>query len=158
MIEAGANQLSEQDTIEALDFGYEAVTELIKSQEDLLKDLGIKQIKPTEPEENKTFRSYLEKNCTKPIELVLKKFDLTKEERDLELEKIKVETQGKIESLKDDNQLKVLLSENDKLLSSNFKKLTKQLMRSQIINDNKRVDGRDLDEVRKISASAGILP
>jgi len=40
MIEAGANQLSEQDTIEAIDFGYEAVTELIKSQEDLLKDLG----------------------------------------------------------------------------------------------------------------------
>ena len=36
MIEAGANQLSEQDTIEAIDFGYEAVTELIKSQEDLL--------------------------------------------------------------------------------------------------------------------------
>ena len=158
MIEAGANQLSEQDTIEAIDFGYEAVTELIKSQEDLLKDLGIKQIKPSDPEEDKTLPSYLEKNCTKPIELVLKKFDLSKEERDLELEKIKVETQGKIESLKEDNQLKVLLSENDKLLSADFKKLTKKLMRSQIINDGKRVDGRDLDEVRKISASAGILP
>ena len=102
--------------------------------------------------------SYLEKNCTKPIELVLKKFDLSKEERDLELEKIKVETQDKIDSLKEDNQLKVLLSKNDKLLTSDFKKLTKKLMRSQIINDGKRVDGRDLDEVRKISASAGILP
>ena len=158
MIEAGANQLSEQDTIEAIDFGYEAVTELIKSQEDLLKDLGIKQVKPSDPEEDKTLPSYLEKNCTKPIELVLKKFDLSKEERDIELEKIKVETQSKIESLKDDNQLKVLLSENDKLLSSDFKKLTKNLMRSQIINDGKRVDGRELDEVRKISASAGILP
>ncbi len=158
MIEAGANQLSEQDTIEAIDFGYEAVSELIKSQEDLLKDLGIKQIKPSDPEEDKTLPSYLEKNCTKPIELVLKKFDLTKEERDLELEKIKVDTQGKIESLKEDNQLKSLLSENDKLLSVDFKKLTKKLMRSQIINDGKRVDGRDLDEVRKISATAGILP
>ncbi len=158
MIEAGANQLSEQDTIEAVDFGYEAVTELIKSQEDLLKDLGIKQIKPSAPEEDKTLPSYLEKNCTKQIELALKKFDLSKDERDLELEKIKVETQGKIESLKDDNQLKVLLSENEKLLSSDFKKLTKKLMRSQIINDGKRVDGRELDEVRKISASAGILP
>jgi len=158
MIEAGANQLSEQDTIEAIDFGYESVTELIKSQEDLLKDLGIKQIKPSEPEEDKTLPSYLEKNCTKPIELVLKKFDLSKEERDLELEKIKVETQAKIESLKEDNQLKVLLSENDKSLSVDFKKLTKKLMRSQIINNGKRVDGRDLDEVRKISASAGILP
>ena len=158
MIEAGANQLSEQDTIEAIDFGYEAVTELIKSQEDLLKELGIKQIKPSEPEEDKTLPSYLEKNCTKPIEVVLKKFDQSKEERDLELEKIRIETQSKIESLKDDNQLKVLLSENEKFLSSDFKKLTKKLMRSQIINDGKRVDGRELDEVRKISASAGILP
>ena len=55
MIEAGANQLSEQDTIEAIDFGYEAVTELIKSQEDLLKDLGIKQIKPSDPQEVKHY-------------------------------------------------------------------------------------------------------
>ncbi len=158
MIEAGANQLSEQDTIEAIDFGYEAVTELIKSQEDLLKDLSLKQIKPSPPEEDKTLPNYLEKNCTKGIELVLKKFDQSKDERDLELEKIKIETQVKIESLKDDNELKVLLTENDKLLSSDFKKLTKKLMRSQIINDGKRVDGRNLDEVRKISASAGILP
>ena len=132
MIEAGANQLSEQDTIEAIDFGYEAVSELIKSQGELLKDLGIKQVNPSEPEEDKTLPSYLEKNCTKPIELVLKKFDLSKEERDIELEKIKVETQGKIESLKDDNQLKVLLSENDKLLNFDFKKLTKKLMLSLI--------------------------
>jgi hypothetical protein len=72
MIEAGANQLSEQDTIEAIDFGYEAVTELIKAQENLLKDLGIKQVKPSEPEIDKTLATYLEKNCTKPIDLVLK--------------------------------------------------------------------------------------
>jgi len=158
MIEAGANQLSEQDTIEAIDFGYEAVTDLIKSQEDLLKDLGIKQIKPSDPEEDKTLPSYLEKNCSKAIDLVLKKFDQSKEERDLELEKIKTETQSKIDSLKDDNQVKVLTSENEKLIHSDFKKLTKKLMRSQIINDGKRVDGRELDEVRKITASAGILP
>jgi len=158
MIEAGANQLSEQDTIEAIDFGYEAVSELIKSQEDLLKDLGIKHVKPSNPEEDKTLTTFLEKNCSKAIELVLKKFDQSKDERDNELEEIKLEAKDKIESLKDDNQLKVLLSENDKLIHSDFKKLTKTLMRSQIINEGKRVDGRDLDEVRKISASAGILP
>jgi len=158
MIEAGANQLSEQDTIEAIDFGYEAVTELIKSQEDLLKDLGIKQIKPSDPEEDKTLPSYLEKNCSKAIDLVLKKFDQSKEERDLELEKIKTETQSKIDSLKDDNQVKVLTSENEKLIHSDFKKLTKKLMRSQIINDGKRVDGRELNEVRAIDADAAVLP
>jgi len=36
--------LSEQDTIEAIDFGYEAVSELIKSQEDLLKDLAYNRL------------------------------------------------------------------------------------------------------------------
>jgi len=101
MIEAGANQLSEQDTIEAIDFGYEAVTELIKSQEDLLQDLGIKQIKPSNPEEDKTLSSYLEKNCTKGIELVLKKFDQSKDERDLELEKIKIDE--KLNNLQGEN-------------------------------------------------------
>ncbi len=158
MIEAGANQLSEQDTIEAIDFGYEAVTELIKSQEELLEDLGIKQIKPLNPKEDKTLLDYLEKNCTKPIDLILKKYDQSKDERDEALDQIKSEIQEKIDGLKDDNQLKVVTSENDKLIHSDFKKLTKKLMRAQIINEGKRVDGRDLDEVRKIYASAGILP
>ena len=124
MIEAGANQLSEQDTIEAIDFGYEAVTELIKSQENLLKDLGIKQVKPSEPEEDKALATYLEKNCSKSIDQVLKKFDQSKEERDLELDKIELEVQTKIDSLKDDNQLKVLTSENEKLMPVSYTHLT----------------------------------
>jgi len=158
MIEAGANQLSEQDTIEAIDFGYEAVTELIKEQENLLKELNIKQIKPIPPEAENTVYKYLDKNCSQPINLVLQNFDNSKEERDSELEKIKSESVNKINSLKDDNNLKLLISEDEKLIDSDFKKLTKKLMRDQIINDGKRVDGRTLDEVRKIKVAAGILP
>ena len=158
MIEAGANQLSEQDTIEAIDFGYEAVTELIKAQEDLLKELNIKQIKPTTPEKEESLYLYLDKNCSKPINQVLQNFDNSKEVRDSELETIKSEALKKIEALKDDNDVKKLISEDEKLIDSDFKKLTKKLMRDQIINDGKRVDGRELDEVRKISVAAGILP
>ncbi|NET53578.1 MAG: polyribonucleotide nucleotidyltransferase, partial [Merismopedia sp. SIO2A8] len=43
MVEAGANQLPEQDIIEAIDFGYEVVQDLIKGQLDLIKDQGIEQ-------------------------------------------------------------------------------------------------------------------
>jgi len=157
MVEAGANQLSEQDTIEAIDFGYEAVSELIKAQENLLKDLGINQNKPIEPETDETLIKYLDKNCTKSIKEILKKFDLSKEERDSELEKIKIEIPNKIESQKDE-KLRKILEDDEKLIDSDFKKLTKKLMRDQILNEGKRVDGRELDEVRKISASAGILP
>ena len=158
MIEAGSNQLSEQDTIEAIDFGYEAVTELIKAQETLLKDLGIKQVKPSEPETDDSLFNYLEKNHEKEINKVLKNFNFSKEERDDELDKIKLEATSKIDSLKESDNLKKLVSENDKLITTEFKSLTKKLMREQILKDGKRVDGRDLDEVRKIIASAGILP
>ncbi|CAD5913726.1 Polyribonucleotide nucleotidyltransferase [Planktothrix tepida] len=53
MVEAGANQLPEQDIIEAIDFGYEAVCDLIKAQEELMRDLGI-ELKPGEPPEGNT--------------------------------------------------------------------------------------------------------
>ena len=41
MVESGANQLTEQDVIEAIDFGYEAVSELIKAQQSILKEAKI---------------------------------------------------------------------------------------------------------------------
>ncbi len=158
MVEAGANQLTEQDVIEAIDFGYEAVTELIKAQEEIIKEAGIKQVKPEEPPEDKTLPAYIEKNCSKAIGEVLKHFEQTKEERDNKLAEIKSELSEAIDALKDDNAVKKALSTNSKLLGNSFKSLTKKLMREQIIKDGKRVDGRKLDEVRKIDAAAGILP
>ncbi len=158
MVEAGANQLTEQDVIEAIDFGYEAVMELIKSQQSLLKDLGIKQVMPEEPPLDNTLPTYLDKNCSKAIGEVLKKFTQTKEDRDNKLELIKNEVTESIEALKEDHAVKKAIASNTKLLSTSFKALTKKLMREQIIKDGKRVDGRKLDEVRPISADAGVLP
>ncbi len=158
MIEAGANQLSEQDVIEAIDFGYEAVTELINAQESILKENNLIAVKPEEPVADDTIPAYLEKNSRKAIAELLKKFDLSKEERDLKLEEIKSSCSEKIDSLKDDNAVKKAVTTNPKLLGSSFKSLTKKLMREQIIKDGKRVDGRTLDEIRKIDAEVGILP
>ena len=158
MVEAGANQLPEQDVIEAIDFGYEAVCELIKAQQTILKEAGIEQVRPSAPEQDDTLPTYLEKNCTKAIGEVLKQFDQTKGERDDKLDAIRTATAETIQGLKDDNPVRVAVSANGKALGNSFKALTKKLMRQQIVKDGKRVDGRALDEVRTISAAAGILP
>ncbi|MEY3463368.1 MAG: hypothetical protein RLZZ468_1146 [Cyanobacteriota bacterium] len=158
MVEAGANQLPEQDVIEAIDFGYEAVCELIKAQQNLLKDLGIAQVIPEAVEEDTTLPTFLEKECAKGIGEVLKQFELTKAERDAKLDAIKAEVATKIEGLKDDDAIKVAASSNSKALGNGYKALTKKLMREQILKDGKRVDGRKLDEVRPIQAAAGVLP
>ena len=158
MVEAGANQLPEQDVIEAIDFGYEAVCELIKAQQTILKEAGIEQVLPTAPEQDATLPTYLEKNCTKAIGEVLKQFDQTKGERDDKLDAIRAATAETIQGLKEDDPVRVAMSANGKALPNSFKALTKKLMRQQIVKDGKRVDGRALDEVRTISAAAGVLP
>ena len=63
-----------------------------------------------------------------------------------------------IENLKDDNSVKKCISSNNKLLANSFKSITKKLMRELIIKQGKRVDGRGLDEVRKIESAEGVLP
>ena len=159
MVEAGANQLPEGDVIEAIDFGYEAVCELIKAQQTILKDAGIKQVQPEEPPTQDTkLSTYLEKNCSTSIGEVLKQFEQTKAERDCKLDAIKAKTAEAIDSLKEDDAVRKSVNANSKVLSNNFKALTKKLMREQIIKQGKRVDGRKLDEVRTITSAAGVLP
>ena len=158
MVEAGANQLPEQDVIEAIDFGYEAVCELIKAQESILKDAGIEQVKPEAPDADTTLPLYLEKACSKSIGEVLGQFAQSKADRDSKLDAIRITTAEAIEGLKDTDPVRQLVSSNSKALPTSFKALTKKLMRQQIVKDGKRVDGRTLDEVRPISAAAGVLP
>ncbi|QPN64727.1 polyribonucleotide nucleotidyltransferase [Synechococcus sp. CBW1004] len=158
MVEAGANQLPEQDVIEAIDFGYEAVGELIKAQLSLLKEHGIEQVIPEPRAEDPTVPSFLEKECAAAIGEVLQQFSQTKPERDAKLDAIKAEVSARIQALPDDDAVKQAVSANGKLLGNSYKSLTKTLMRQQIVKDGKRVDGRALDEVRPISAAVGVLP
>ncbi|MEB3306861.1 MAG: polyribonucleotide nucleotidyltransferase [Cyanobacteriota bacterium] len=158
MVEAGANQLPEQDVIEAIDFGYEAVCELIKAQLGVLESLGISQVIPEPRPVDLTLPSYLEKECAEGIGEVLKQFSQSKAERDQKLDGIKAQVSEKISALEEGNPVKQIVAGSSKALSTSFKSLTKTLMRRQILQDGRRVDGRALDEVRPISAAAGVLP
>jgi polyribonucleotide nucleotidyltransferase len=158
MVEAGANQLPEQDVIEAIDFGYEAVSELIKSQQSLLETLGISQVFPETPTVDLTLPGFLERECAESIGEVLKQFSQTKAERDQKLDAIKAQVSETIAALDDGDAVKQAVGSNSKVLGNNFKSLTKTLMRRQILQEGRRVDGRALDEVRPISAAAGVLP
>jgi polyribonucleotide nucleotidyltransferase len=158
MVEAGANQLPEQDVIEAIDFGYEAVGELIKAQLAILADLGIERVIPEAKEEDTTLPSFLEKEAGQAIGEVLQQFANTKPEREEKLDAIKATLSEKIASLPEDDAVKKVVTGNGKAFGNGYKALTKKLMREQILQQGKRVDGRALDEVRPISAAVGVLP
>ena len=63
-----------------------------------------------------------------------------------------------IAELPEEDPVKQSVTESPKLLPTLYKKLTKKLMRRQILEDGVRVDGRKLDEVRPISCMVGVLP
>lgn len=159
MVEAGANQLPEQDIIEAIDFGYEAVRDLIAAQRELMSQLGIEFAVAEPPVENEALAQFLKERAAEPITKILAQFDLGKDGRDKALDEIK-ETAivSAIAELPEEDPVKQSVTESPKLLPTLYKQLTKKLMRRQILEDGVRVDGRKLDEVRPISCMVGVLP
>jgi polyribonucleotide nucleotidyltransferase len=158
MVEAGANQLPEQDIIEAIDFGYEAVRDLIKAQQELIAELGIEQVEVVPPERDPTLANFIRDRAETQIKQILSQFDLDKNNRDAALDEVKDQIKAAIAELPESDTLRVAVAEDSKALGNTFKDLTKKLMRRQIVEDGVRVDGRKLDEVRPVSCQVGILP
>jgi polyribonucleotide nucleotidyltransferase len=159
MVEAGANQLPEQDVIEAIDFGYEAVRDLIQAQRDLMQELGIELVSEEKPPQDEKLAAFIHERATDAIKQVLSQYNLDKNARDEQLDEIKeTAVNAAITQLPDDHPIKIATTENGKAVPTLFKELTKKLMRRQIIEDRIRVDGRALDAVRPISSRVGVLP
>jgi polyribonucleotide nucleotidyltransferase len=158
MVEAGANQLPEADMIEAIDFGYEAVRDLIQAQLDLMKELGIELVKAEAPVVDTTLEAFIQTRAEKPVKEILARFEKDKKVRDGALDEVKAAIKAEIAELDADHAVKLAASSDAKALSGTFKKITKDLMRRQVIEDGVRVDGRKLDEIRPISCRVGILP
>ncbi len=158
MVEAGANQLPEQDIIEAIDFGYEAVRDLIQAQRELIAELGIEIVTEQPPEVDSTLENFIAEKATKPVQLILAKGEPDKKLRDTALDVIKAEVVTAIAAMPETDPIAVAAAVNSRVVDGLFKSVTKKLMRQQIIEQGIRVDGRKLDEVRPISCQVGLLP
>lgn len=158
MVEAGANQLPEQDIIEAIDFGYEVVRDLIQAQRDILAELGIEPPEIIPPEVDPTLENFIAERVKAPVKQILTRFELAKPDRDTELDAVKETVEEAIAELPEDDPVRVAADADPKALSNTYKDITKKLMRKQILEEGVRVDGRKLDEVRPISCRTGVLP
>jgi polyribonucleotide nucleotidyltransferase len=158
MVEAGANQLPERDIIEAIEFGYEAVQDLIQAQRDLMTELNLQIVQEEPPEADASLENFIGDRATADIKKILAQFEFTKTQRDTALDEVKDRIQDAIAQLPEDDSIKLAATANNKALGNTFKDITKKLMRRQIVEDNVRVDGRKLDQVRPVSCQVGIIP
>ncbi|MEG4291914.1 polyribonucleotide nucleotidyltransferase [Microcoleus sp. C2C3] len=159
MVEASANQLPEQDIIEAIDFGYEAACDLIQAQREIMAELGIDLVVEERPSLDSALENFIRDRAQAPIRIILSKFEQDKNQRNAALDEVKAnEVEAAIAELPEEDPVKLAATANSKAIGNVFKDVTKKIMRQQILEDGVRVDGRKLDEVRPVSCRVGVLP
>lgn len=159
MVEAGANQLPEQDIIEAIDFGYEAACDLIQAQREIMAELGIDLVVEERPSQDSALETFIRDRAQEPIRIILSRFEKDKTIRNAALDEVKANAvESAIAELSEDDPVKLAATANSKAIGNVFKDVTKKMMRKQILEDGIRVDGRKLDEVRQVSCRVGVLP
>jgi len=153
MIECGSNQVSEADVFEGIKLAHSRIKEIIKLQKELAKKAGKKKIEVKLYEPNEKIKKFMVEKAGKKIETAYNETDSDK--RKATLNKIREELADEIQS---SDEIKKLAAENPNDVKNIFDKLQKQLVRKNIIEKNQRVDGRKLDEIRKIECEVGLLP
>ena len=156
MVESSAKQVPEDVMLEALMFGHEAVKELIKFQEEIIKEIGAPKMEyeTLVPEEE---------IITRVKDLVTDRMDKALRIKDklekyaaidaLKEEVIELYTKENEDSMKE-QELKELLVKVNMVLSD----IEYELFRNIVVKEGLRADGRAMDEIRPLSTDIDLLP
>ena len=150
MVEAGAKEVTEEVMVKALIFAHENIQLICKEFEAFAKIAGKQKRTIPEPTTDKKFIEDLMKKEGKAIASAL--FHKDKATRENAESTLKKELKQKYSEGKEDD---AIFMQN---LGPAIDKAIKETLRSTVIKEGKRPDGRKLDELRDIEAVAGLLP
>ena len=147
MVEAGANEVPEEDILDAIMFAHEEIKKIVAFIDEIVAEIG-KPKKELElyivPEEIDTaVRAYAESKMRTAIQT----YD--KMERLDNMDAVEAETKEHFEEI---------YPENGKDVDNVLYAITKEQVRSLILDDQIRPDNRKLDEIRPIWVDSGVLP
>lgn len=156
MVESGAKEVSEEDMLGALLFGFEAIKEMVAFQEEVVSQVGKEKMEVVllqlDPELKKAI---YDANYQTMKTAVLTEEKLAREE---EIENVKAMIIAEYEAIaadiEDEEEASQLLKEVKQITED----LEKDVVRELITIDKIRPDGRKLDEIRPLSSEVALLP
>lgn len=147
MVEGGAEVVSENDMLDAIFFGHDAMQPAIALQAELKAAVGKEKRVLVAPERD---AELAEKVTAFAQDKIHEKVQIkTKLERQNALSALKEETIARFEAEYPDQTKEV---------KEVFGKTVKAVSRKIVLEEGRRIDGRAFDEVRDIACEAGILP
>ena len=148
MVEAGAKEASEEEMMSALEFGHERIKKLINLQIQLKERINKEKATVAQEEIDTNLIDRVNSIACPKLEQAM---EITgKQERTDAVSQIKTDLEAEINPEGEDD-LKGILG-------NVFHDAEKNVVRKMILEKQKRVDGRSLNEVRPISIKMGYLP
>jgi len=151
MVEAGANEASEEDVVKALDFALKAIQPAIKLQTELVKKVEVKaqEFKLSLPHED------IQAEVDKWLDGKLgKKTRTNYPERHQIMDQIRLELLAYFEDKLGTEKFAAVRRDYEEAFASSAHKD----VREGIVKEKLRPDGRKLTEIRPLSSEVGILP
>lgn len=147
MVEAGANEISEQEMLDAILFGHEYIKQIVEWIKTIQAEVGKEKIVPVIHTPDEELKAKVVEFARAKVEWQLDTFD--RKEREVRTEQVKAETIAHFAEEYPDSAADI-----DAVLYN----LMKEILRDKIINKGIRPDGRTHTQIRPIWSEVGILP
>ena len=155
MVEAGSKEVSEEDMLEALMFGHEAVKELCEFQEEIIKEIGQEKMEYEHLEISDELREEVKALASKKLDEAMRiKEKIAKYEAIDKVKEEVVEKYTEENKEMDKDELTELITKVKLVLES----IEYDIFRSITVNEKTRADGRKMDEIRPLSTEIDVLP
>ena len=147
MIEAGADQVTDEEMFDAIMFGHKANQQVIEFIKKIREEVGVPKMEFPSNDPSHEMYEDVEAIAIDKVRLALDTDD--KRVRDEALLPIYAEVHEKLDEK---------YPEEIEKLDDCLYKLQKFVVRRWLLDDGKRVDGRGIDEMRPLAAEVGLLP
>ncbi len=147
MVEGRGSFITENDLIEAMFFGHEAMQPIIEMQEELRNSVGNEKREISPPEKDEEFTKKVE-----DIGSPLIKEALSCPNKEIRREKMEEAFDHATEALQGEHE------DNQGNIKDIIYDLQRTLARDIILKEGKRIDGRSFNQVRPIECLVGVSP
>ena len=155
MVEAGSKEVSEEDMLEALIFGHEAVKELCIFQEKIIEEIGEEKMEYDKLEIEECLREEIKSLASTKLDNAMRIKE--KQEKYAAIDCVKEEVVNRYteeNSNLDKEELNILITKVKLVLES----IEYDIFRAITVNEKTRADGRKMDEIRPLSTDIDLLP
>ena len=157
MVEAGCKFVTEDDIMNAVAFAQEEIKKQCEAQVEFAKQCGVEKEEFVNPYDTTELKELINDVAHDMIYDAYHNFD--RKYRQDKLDEAKKLVKEKVEALPEDHYIHQIIEETGiDFVAEEFKAHEKKVMRSMILDEGVRADGRKYNEVRPIWCEVGVIP